>query len=239
MRGRMRAIQARGGKVVIVDPRRTESAREADEHVPIRPGTDAGVLLAMSALLVREGLAPLERIRAQVSGWDVVERRLRALDVDACARASGVPLETIARLARELASAPSGVAYSRVGVCNGHFGTLATYATDLLNIVVGRLGAVGGPHPLGAGGTAALIDDARFAAVAGAHLVVQDAATAKVTASVELPRAAKLRADYVVFQGASGLLLPGPDGRVVLVDPASGKITRTILPPPCPPSSRP
>ena len=73
-----------------------------------------------------------------------MERRLRALDLDACARVTGVPLETMQRLAREFAAAPSGVAYSRVGVCNGHFGTLATYATDLLNVVAGRLGEVGG-----------------------------------------------------------------------------------------------
>jgi len=144
VRARMRGIRERGGKVVMIDPRRTESAREADEHVPVRPGSDAGLLLAMSALLVREGLAPLERIRTQVSGWDEIERRLRALDVDACARAAGVPLETVARIAREFATAPSGVAYSRIGVCNGHFGTLGTYATDLLNVVAGRLGEVGG-----------------------------------------------------------------------------------------------
>ena len=144
VRARIRAIRERGGKVVLIDPRRTETAREADEHVPVRPGTDAGVLLAMSAILVREGLAPLARIREQTTGWDEVERRLRALDLDACAHASGIPLDTIARLARELAAAPSGVAYSRIGVCNGHFGTLGTYATDLLNVVAGRLGEVGG-----------------------------------------------------------------------------------------------
>ena len=118
--------------------------------------------------------------------------------------------------------------------CDPHAGGACTW--DLYNPRSGaRLGAVGGSHPLGTGGTAALIDDARFAAVAGAHLVVQDASTAKVTASIELPRAAKLRADYVVFQGAGGLVLPGPDGRVVLVDPVAGKITRTLVPPPCPP----
>lgn len=141
---RIRAIRARGGRVVIVDPRRTESVREADEHVPIRPGTDAGLLLGMAAILVGEGLARVEHVRQVASGWDEVERRLRALDLDACARTTGVPLETMFRLARELAAAPSGVAYSRVGVCNGHFGTLATYATDLLNVVAGRLGEVGG-----------------------------------------------------------------------------------------------
>ena len=141
---RMRAIRARGGRIVIVDPRRTESVREADEHVAIRPGTDAGLLLGMAAILVREGLARVDHVRKVASGWDEVERRLRALDLDACARVTGVPLETMSRLAREFAAAPSSVAYSRVGVCNGHFGTLATYATDLLNVVAGRLGEVGG-----------------------------------------------------------------------------------------------
>lgn len=66
-------------------------------------------------------------------------------------------------------------------------------------------------------------------------LVVQDA----VTASVELPRAARVRADYVVFKGTGGLVVPGPDGRAVLVDPVAGKITRTIMPPPRPPGGRP
>jgi len=144
VRQRLRRIRERGGRIVVIDPRRTETAREADEHVPVRPGSDAGLLLAMSAILVREGLAPIERIRAQVTGWDEVERRLRALDVDACAAASGVPVETVARLARELAASPAGVAYSRIGVCNGHFGTLGTYATDLLNVVAGKLGEIGG-----------------------------------------------------------------------------------------------
>ena len=144
VKGRMRAIRARGGRIVIVDPRRTESVREADEHVAIRPGTDAGLLLGMAAILVRDGLARVDHVRRIASGWDEVERRLRALDLDACARATGVPPETMFRLAREFAAAPSSVAYSRVGVCNGHFGTLATYATDLLNVVAGRLGEVGG-----------------------------------------------------------------------------------------------
>ncbi|MEW6270099.1 MAG: molybdopterin dinucleotide binding domain-containing protein, partial [Thermodesulfobacteriota bacterium] len=143
VRGRLRAVRARGGKLVVVDPRRTETAREADEHVPIRPGGDAALLLAMTAVLVREG-APPDDVRAAVTGWDEVERRLRALDLDACAQSSGVPLATIVRLAREFAAAPSSVAYSRIGVCNGRFGTLATYATDLLNLVAGRLGREGG-----------------------------------------------------------------------------------------------
>jgi anaerobic selenocysteine-containing dehydrogenase len=143
VRARLRALRARGGKVVVVDPRRSETAREADEHVPIRPGGDAALLLAMAAVIVRER-APGAELLADVTGWVDVERRLVELDLEACARASGVPLPTIVRLARELAAAPSGVAYSRIGVCNNRFGTLATYATDLLNVVAGRLGREGG-----------------------------------------------------------------------------------------------
>jgi|GEM_PF-5709307 len=94
-----------------------------------------------------------------------------------------------------------------------------------------RLAAVGGARPLGDGGTAALVDAQHVAAVAGHALVIQDLATGKVTARLALP--GKLRADYVVFPAPGGALALGPDGRVVLVDPA-GKITRAIVPPPCP-----
>ncbi|HET6303398.1 MAG TPA: molybdopterin-dependent oxidoreductase [Myxococcota bacterium] len=144
LRGRLRRLRARGGKLVVVDPRRSETADEADEHVAIRPGTDAALLLAMAAVIVRSGAAALDSLRARCFGWDEVEARLRVLDLDACAGWTGVPQETIVRLAREFAARPSSVAYSRVGVCNGRFGTLGTYATDLLNVVAGRLGSVGG-----------------------------------------------------------------------------------------------
>jgi anaerobic selenocysteine-containing dehydrogenase len=144
VRARLRRLRARGGKLVVVDPRRTETAEEADEHVPIRPGTDAALLLAIAAAVLRQGLAPMERVRAQSAGWEAIEARLRALDLDACAAYTTVPRETILRLARELAERPTGVAYSRIGVCNSRFGTLGTYATDLVNLVAGRLGSVGG-----------------------------------------------------------------------------------------------
>jgi anaerobic selenocysteine-containing dehydrogenase len=143
LRGRLRRLRERGGRLVVVDPRRSETAQAADEHVAIRPGTDAALLLALAALIVRSPAAPLDALRAH-DGWDAVEARLRALDLDACAGWTGVPQETIVRLAREFAARPSSVAYSRVGVCNGRFGTLGTYATDLLNAVAGRLGSVGG-----------------------------------------------------------------------------------------------
>jgi hypothetical protein len=86
--------------------------------------------------------------RAQVArlaiGWEEVERRLEPFTLSRAARLSGVPADTIERLALEFADAPTAAAYSRVGVCNNTSGTLATFATDLLNLAAGRLGAAGG-----------------------------------------------------------------------------------------------
>lgn len=144
MRARLRAIQERGGKVVVVDPRRTETAGAADEYVPILPGGDAGLLLAMVRVLLDRGRIREERVNEIAVGWADVAGRLRRLDLDAAAAAAGVPLAVIERLAVEFADAPAAVAYSRVGTCNNRHGTLATYATDLLNIVSGRLGREGG-----------------------------------------------------------------------------------------------
>jgi anaerobic selenocysteine-containing dehydrogenase len=144
MRARLRRLRARGGRLVVVDPRRTETAREADEHVAIWPGGDAALLLGMLRVLLdlgrvdRPGLARLAR------GFETVEARVRALEPATLAAACGIGFDTIARLAREFADAPSGSVYSRVGVCNSRFGSLATWATDLLNLAAGRLGAPGG-----------------------------------------------------------------------------------------------
>jgi anaerobic selenocysteine-containing dehydrogenase len=144
VRARLRAIQQRGGKVVVVDPRLTETANLADEHVAIRPGGDAALLLAMVRLLVDHGRVQESYMTATTEGWPEVLPRLRRLDLEAAAASCGVPLATIERLALEFADAPAAVAYSRVGTCNNRHGTLATYATDLLNIATIRLGREGG-----------------------------------------------------------------------------------------------
>jgi anaerobic selenocysteine-containing dehydrogenase len=144
MRGRLRAIQARGGKVVIVDPRRTESAREADEHVAIRPGSDALLLLAMVAALVGRGRVDRAALDRLATGFEAVAAALAPFTADAVAPHVGIPAAEVVRLALEFADAPRATAYSRVGVCNNAHGTLATWATDLLNLAAGRLGAEGG-----------------------------------------------------------------------------------------------
>ncbi|MBX7164888.1 MAG: molybdopterin-dependent oxidoreductase [Pirellulales bacterium] len=150
VRRRLKALRDRGGKLVVVDPRRTETAREADEHVAILPGGDAAFLLAMIHVLLVEGRVDRAAIAQQATGWHTVEERIRYFAPERVAPHVGLDAGTIRRLAREFAAAPTSVAYSRVGVCNNRYGTVATYATDLLNLAAGRLGAVGGwmfPRP--------------------------------------------------------------------------------------------
>ncbi|MDJ0786011.1 MAG: molybdopterin-dependent oxidoreductase [Myxococcota bacterium] len=144
MRARLRALRERGGRLVVVDPRRSETAREADEHLAILPGGDAALLFGMIRVLLEAGRVDRVAVDAVAAGFEAFEDRIRALDPRALAQAAGIPEAEIGRLAHEFADAPTSVAYSRVGVCNSRFGTLATFAGDLLNLVAGRLGQVGG-----------------------------------------------------------------------------------------------
>jgi anaerobic selenocysteine-containing dehydrogenase len=145
MRRRLRAIRERGGTIVVVDPRRTETAKEADEHVPIRPGGDAAFLFAMIQVLIERGRVDRAFIENTTRGWADLERRLAAFTPARVAGFTGVPAATIERLALAFAGARAPVCYSRVGVCVGAHATAATFATDLLNIATGRLGREGGP----------------------------------------------------------------------------------------------
>jgi anaerobic selenocysteine-containing dehydrogenase len=144
MKSRMRAIQNRGGKVVMIDPRRSESAAIANEHVPVRPGTDATLLLGMCAVLLDQGKAQIAAIEEIAEGWPEIVLRLSRIRLKDVAAETGIAAETIQRLAIEFVQAKTSAAYSRVGVCNTKQGTLASYATDLLNIVAGRMGQIGG-----------------------------------------------------------------------------------------------
>jgi anaerobic selenocysteine-containing dehydrogenase len=144
IRRRLRAIRQRGGRIVVVDPRRTETAREADEWIAIRPGGDAALLLAMVQTLIDDGKVDEHRIDEMAHGWTEIRQRLAAFRPERVAAGIGIEAKTIRRLAHEFAGAPTGVVYSRVGTCNNRFGTIATWATDLLNLVAGRMGEIGG-----------------------------------------------------------------------------------------------
>lgn len=149
--GRLKAIRARGGKVVVVDPRRTRTAALADEHLFVRPGTDAFFLMALVRTLFAEDLVgPAAHLDGRVNGLD----DLRALAVDFApervAAVTGVPAETIRRTARELAAAPRAAVYGRLGTCTQAYGTLNSWLVDVLNVLTGNLDRPGGamfPRP--------------------------------------------------------------------------------------------
>src|SRR5205823_1462476 len=154
VRGRLRAIRARGGKLVVIDPRRTRTAEEADEHRFIRPGTDAHFLFALVHVLFEEGLAnPGGRLEQMASGLDDVRRLAEPFTPEAAAPVTGIDADAIRRIARELAAAPRAAVYGRIGTCTQEFGTLASWLVDVLNFLTGNLDREGGAmFPLGAAG---------------------------------------------------------------------------------------
>jgi anaerobic selenocysteine-containing dehydrogenase len=154
MRGRLKRLRARGGKLVVVDPRRSRTALEADEHHFIRPGTDALLLFALVNVLFEENLTDVEeRIAAITSGIETVARLSEPFTPEAVAPATGIAAEEIRRMARELAAASTAVVYGRIGTCTQEFGTTASWLVDVLNLLTGNLDREGGAmFPMGAAG---------------------------------------------------------------------------------------
>ena len=138
---RVRDLRARGGRMVVVDPRRTETAAVADQHLFVRPGTDAWVLLAMVHVVLRDGLAD---VPAYADGLEAVREAVGPFTPEVAERHSGIPAAEVERLAHDLAEAPRGVVYGRVGVSTNPFGTICQWAINLLNVLTGNLDRVGG-----------------------------------------------------------------------------------------------
>jgi anaerobic selenocysteine-containing dehydrogenase len=136
--GKLKALRGRGGTLVVVDPRRTRTARLADRHLGIRPGTDAYLLFGVVHTLFGEGLA------ARPDGADDVERLARDFAPEHVEEVCGVPAPEIRRLARELAAAPSAAVYARIGTSTAEFGTLTSWLVDVVNILTGNLDRPGG-----------------------------------------------------------------------------------------------
>lgn len=148
--GRLAALKARGGRMIVIDPRRTETAKVADGHHFIRPGTDAFVLLAMVHVLFAEELADAGRLADFTAGLDLVREAVAPLTPEVAEAASGLPAETIRGLARDLAAAPRAALYGRMGTSTQAFGTLCQWAIQLLNLLTGNLDREGGTllsHP--------------------------------------------------------------------------------------------
>ena len=144
MRGRIRRIQERGGKVVVIDPRRTRTAEHATEHHFIRPGTDALALFALVAALFDEGLADPGEIAGLCEGMGEVERLAAEFAPERVADACGIPAPELRRMARELAAAERVAVYGRIGTTVQEFGTLASWLVDVLNVLSGSFDKPGG-----------------------------------------------------------------------------------------------
>jgi len=141
---RLREIRGRGGKVILVDPRRNETAALADRHLFIRPGTDALFLLALLHVVFAEGRARLGALSSFTDGVEVVERLVAGFSPEEVSPITGIDPAQVGVIAREFAAAESAVCYGRIGVSTQEFGGLCQWLINVLNVVTGNLDRAGG-----------------------------------------------------------------------------------------------
>ena len=256
--GRLKALRRRGGSLTVVDPRRTRTARLADRHVAIRPGTDALLLAAMAHVLFEEKLTDPGALADHVEGIDEVAEAVRDFTPDAVAAACDVDAATIRTLARELAAAPTAAVYGRIGSCTVEHGTLASWLVDVLNVLTGNLDRPGGalfplsataraPRPAAPGRGFAL---GRWASRVSGHPEAKgELPMSALAEEIGTPGEGRIRALIVL---AANPVLSAPDGDrldaaladgldfMVSVDPYLNETSRhadVVLPPPPPSQS--
>jgi anaerobic selenocysteine-containing dehydrogenase len=159
---RLRELRERGGRLVVVDPRRTQTAKLADTHLAIRPGADVLLLLSLVRTVLEEGLDDQGRLGARLDGVADLRAAVAPYSPARVAEATGLDADAIAQLAREFAAAPSAVCYGRLGVCTQRFGSLCCWLMTALNALTGNLDEAGG-----AMFTTPAVDLAGLAAVLG------------------------------------------------------------------------
>lgn len=247
---RLKELRKRGGKVVVIDPRRTETAAVSDEHHFVRPGTDAAFLLAVIHEVITQGSA---RPAAYVDGFEAVEAAVEAWTPERAAGITGIPADVIRRIAQEFAAAERAACYGRVGVSTQEFGAICQWAIQVLNIITGNLDRPGGtmfPRPavntllgLGRGHVGVWKSRVRGLPEFGGELPVSTMAEEMLT-----PGEGQIRAMVTV---AGNPVLSTPDGRrldealaaldfMVAVDPYINETTRhaDVILPPAPPLER-
>jgi anaerobic selenocysteine-containing dehydrogenase len=142
--GRLKAIQARGGRFVVVDPRRTETAERADEHFFIRPGTDVFWLAALAQVLFEEDRVSIGRLEPFVAGVEVIRELVAPFSPEAVAPLCGIDAPSTRRIARELAGADRAAVYGRLGTHTVEFGSATAWMTAVLNVLTGNFDRAGG-----------------------------------------------------------------------------------------------
>jgi anaerobic selenocysteine-containing dehydrogenase len=141
---KLEEIRARGGKTVLIDPRRNESARYMDEHHFIHPNTDALFLLGIIQTIFARGLATPGRLASHIKGWDEIEPMAAQFDMDRIAEVTGIARADIERIAVEFANAEKAVCYGRTGVSMVEFGGLCHWLMQVVNIITGNMDEEGG-----------------------------------------------------------------------------------------------
>ena len=144
VRRRLKALKARGGKLVVIDPRRTETAELASEHFFIRPGSDAAFLLAVIHVLFRDDLISLGLLSGFTDGLDDVAKAVSHLTPLWAAERTGIAASDIERIAHDFSRAEAGICYGRMGVSTQAYGALCQWAIQVINVVTGNLDKPGG-----------------------------------------------------------------------------------------------
>ncbi|MGQ4266838.1 molybdopterin-dependent oxidoreductase [Nocardiopsis changdeensis] len=254
--GRLKALRARGGRLVVVDPRRTRTADLADEHVPVRPGTDAYLLFAMAQTLFAEGLADPGALAGHVEGLAEVRALSEEFTPEAVASVCGVDADRIRAMARDLAAAPTAAVYARVGTTTAEFGTLTSWLVDVLNLITGNLDRPGGAlfprpahRPAGAGRSRPFRLGRWRSRVRGLPEAKGELPAVTLADEIATPGTGQVRA-LVTVAGNPVLSTPGGDRLdrelaglefMVSVDPYLNETTRHahVILPPAPPSRTP
>ena len=227
MRGRLRAIRERGGKVVVVDPRRTRTAEEADEHHFIRPGADALLLAGIACTLVEEGLDDPGAVTGHLNGLEELRALVREFPPEAVAGPCGIEATEIRRMARELAAAERAAVYARMGTCTQEFGTLASWLVDVLNVLTGNLDREGGAmftraaagqrNSAGPGGTGKGVRFGRWASrVRGLPEAYGELPAAALAEEIDTPGEGQIRALVTIA------------GNPLVSTPNSERLTRAV-----------
>ena len=219
-KGKAKALKARGGRLVVIDPRRTETAAMADAHHFIRPGADVFLLAALVNTLFDEQLVRLGAVAEWVNGVDEVGVALAPFTPEAVAERCALPADTIRQLARELATTPRAAVYARIGTCTQTYGTLASWLVDVLNTLTGHLDLPGGmlfaksaafgSNTVGKPGVGKGVATGRhFARVSGAPEVMGELPITCLAEEIETPGDGKIRALITV---GTNPVLSSPNG---------------------------
>jgi len=207
-------------KLIVADPRRTETAAVADAHHFIRPGADVFLLAAMVHTLFAENLVRLGAVQEWVTGVDEVRAAVAPFAPEAVAARCAIDADTIRALARQLAHTPRAAVYARIGTCTQEYGTLASWLVDVLNVLTGHLDAPGGAmfanaaafsaNSSGAAGRGkGIATGRRQSRVSGAPEVMGEFPISCIAEEIETPGPGQMRALITV---ATNPVLSVPDG---------------------------